>query len=450
MKKRRPGLLAFSPIDLFRPMVVGCSISRTPRLSLVVRTLLAMILIVGVVVVTAVWDHTFFVVIQDSKYLTISAGEQSFAEAWAYLYGDYLLAGIGAVFVILPPAMLAFNLLSAFTHLIDVHRHGRFIASLGLAIRATSASLWPALGLITICCALGLLLDRYGWDQTKRFIEPPPWALVIIPGVPACGLVMAWWTSRAIGAATAGFPAVEHSPRCEGCGYDLTHRPAGGLCPECALSLDDSLLPETRRPGSPWERQGGIVGWVKSVAAIVIAPRQYYGRLQLNSPIAAAHRFARWQFVLIGLGAALWAIFLCMIVAQPRPRSGEFLFFPLIGGLWAAFIAWGLHRLLMAPVLGDWIRRHALVDFGWARKVFYYESAYLWLFCLFNGLWSTWMFATDGRGLSNLTDQWLGYRLYILGIRIDEFVIFLGNGLLCCLWIWRYYIALAAIRWSNF
>lgn len=454
MDQRTPSLLGLSLTDIFRPTAFGkyIAVARLPKVWLC--GIAAIFLIVGVVAVIVVLDHTANTrLVFDTKGSGVNVEEirRTPREAWQYLYGDHFMAGIGQIFLWLPLAIGLFVILSGWTHLIDAYRQGPVAHALGLALRVASVSLWPASFLTLICGVTGVLLGRMwlAFPDLVQFIGPPPWALVLMPGIPACGLVMASWTRRAIDGATSTISPIEKPPTCEGCGYDLSHRPTDGICPECGLSLDDSLLPQKRRPGIAWERQEGIDGWWKIVAEIVAAPRRIYGQLQLKSPVAAALRFARSQYVLIGAGAALWLIFVTVFLAPGRPNPAEVLFVPMIGGLWTAFIGWGLQRLLMALVFVDWMRRNALFDFGWARKVFYYESAYLWVFCLFNGLFATWMIATNGNGPTSFLQQTFGIRLTLWGLPVEPALLFTGNGLLCCLWAWRYYTALVAIRWSN-
>jgi len=431
---------------LFRAETAGQLVATASRLSIAASVLITVILIVSVVVVTAVWDHRYERIGKDFEV----AINRTHGEAWNYLYGDSLLDGIGRVFLLLPIGISLFVLLSGFTHWIDVHRHGHFTTSLGLSLRTASVSLWPALGLITICCALGLLVDYYWWSHPEMSKSLESWPVVVVPGIPACGFVMASWMQRAIASAKGSIQVTEHPPRCEGCGYDLSHRPTSGLCPECGLSIDESLLPNRRRPGSLWERQGDVTAWLATIVTILFSPKRFYEQLQLRSPLLTAGRFQRALLVAIGLGASAWALFLFIFVAPYRGAFPVLVFFVAVASLWPAFIGWGLQRLVMAFVFADWIRRHALPDFGWARKVFSYESAFLLAFCLFDAFFVTLMIATDGRGISTLMEAWLGHRLYILGAPPEPVVLFVGNAALCCVWIWRYYIALVAIRWSNF
>lgn len=74
---------------------------------------------------------------------------------------------------------------------------------------------------------------------------------------------------------------------CRECGYQLAGVPMGAAnCPECGLAIDESLRP-AGAIGGPLERvEDGwwIVRWLRGVAGMVIAPRQFGQRLRLLSP----------------------------------------------------------------------------------------------------------------------------------------------------------------------
>ncbi|HKQ46564.1 MAG TPA: hypothetical protein VJZ71_00670 [Phycisphaerae bacterium] len=283
------------------------------------------------------------------------------------------------------------------------------------------------------------------------FFGDPPWAFVLIAGIPASGLVLAGWTHRALEAAEGRAIEIQIPPICEGCGYDLTHLPQDQLCPECGLAVDSSLEPLIRRPGSDWERRGSIGSLLRTVGELILSPRAFYGRLQLRTPVNGIGRFESLQLLAIGIGAAVWllAVFL-RLRGKDSHIPVQVFFFPFAFGLIIPFVGWGLHRLLTAVIVSHWVWQRALPNFAWARKVFCYESAFLWIFCLFNGIFFTTIFL-GGLWLSGLTKEMLGQRpLYVFGIPPEPLTVLVGNFILCGLWVWRYYIALAAIRWSNF
>ena len=51
-------------------------------------------------------------------------------------------------------------------------------------------------------------------------------------------------------------------PRCEWCGYNLTHVPETGKCPECGTAVALSLRSDLRRTGVAWERKEGPDHWL--------------------------------------------------------------------------------------------------------------------------------------------------------------------------------------------
>jgi hypothetical protein len=440
---KTPSPLKRSYTVFLRAAQAGLAIAHAPRWQVWINGIFAIILIAMVVVATVLWQHS-----RGIAYILASPTD-AIQEAWARAY-----ANSGEEFVIfLPPLVCTlFVLLSAWTHLIDAHRTGSSLSSFALTVRVASASLWPALLLIAAGCAICMAIDAItrGNRAILNFFGDPPWGFVLIVGIPASGLVLAAWTRRALSAAAR--PAIEiHVPHiCEGCGYDLTHRPADGLCPECGRSVASSLEPLVQRPGSAWEHRVSLGAWLKTMAESVVRPRSFYGRLQLRTPIEAVGRFANLQLLAIGIGVAVWllAVFI-KLRSMDRGVPRQIYFFPFAFGLMIPFVGWGLHRLLTALVFSHWIWQKAMPDFAWARKVFYYESAYLWVFCLFNGSFLT-SVLLNGFWLSGLTKQVLGHQVFVLGLPLEPFTVLAGNFILCAIWIWRYYIALAAIRWSNF
>ncbi len=427
-------------------MAAGHELTQISRRSVWMRFTVVTVAITAVIVGTMVSENAF-VRLGDWGYPDGQA-YQAFSEAWCDLYGAHWMDGIGLVFFWVPVGCVSFVLLSALVHLVEVHREGPPFESYGACLRVATESLFLALVLVMALVLMAFLASGASLHGLRR---RPDWEAVLVPGIPACGLILAAWTSRAIqGVGVASFSA-PNSPRCEGCGYDLTHQPEDGKCPECGLALRSSLEPGFRRPGCEWERTQRARSWILTVFAVIRDPRKFYGTLKLRSPFTAPNRFGESQIGSIGIGAGLWLLGMFIFFSNRlSPGGKDWIIIPVVASWMVAFVAWGLHRLLAMVVVLDWIRKRTLTDFSWARKVFYYESAFLWVFSLFNGLFMTGVLLTNGNWLSNLIEQWLGHRLYILGLPPEPVALLMGNGFLCALWIWRYYVALAAIRWSNF
>ena len=71
-----------------------------------------------------------------------------------------------------------------------------------------------------------------------------------------------------------------------------------------------------------------------------------------------------------------------------------------------------------------------------------YETAFLWVFCLYNGLLLT-CFAVFENWISD-------HVLNQFGLPAEAFAILFGNAAIIAAWVWRYGIAFRHIRWSNY
>jgi len=248
-------------------------------------------------------------------------------------------------------------------------------------------------------------------------------------------------------------PAPSLPPRCEGCGYDLSHQPSDARCPECSFPVADSVSPR-RRPGCRWERskRRALREWFQTVQMVVLLPREFYRNLRLRTPTAPATTFAVRNYVAIGVGAGIWVLLMWWAdVARVGSFVSEWdhvcrLFFTFV--LWTPLGCWLGHRLGGAIVISWWIARRTLPDTRWAAKVLAYESAYLWVFCVFLGIFAT-TFVLAGKPW--ISDRF-GTEFFFAVFRVPgEAVVLLGGTALLALgWLWRYVVALRAIRWSNY
>jgi len=236
-------------------------------------------------------------------------------------------------------------------------------------------------------------------------------------------------------------------PTCEGCGYDLSHQPADARCPECGDSIGTSLDP-ARRPGSKWERpyHRDVRTCVETTWSVVTEPRVFYSGLKLRTGSAAAAAFARRTYICAAIIASVWTLLLLVLGGAPGPWQEVVLVSPAIG-LCVALGCWLGHRLGGAIVSTWWMYRDALPDTRWAAKVLAYESAFLWVFGAFWG-----GFATSIVAAGPWLTKWLGKDFFykVFGAPAETVALPAGTALLALVWLWRYRIALRAIRWSNF
>ncbi len=265
----------------------------------------------------------------------------------------------------------------------------------------------------------------------------------------ACGCALVYWlnlATRAVRGPETALP--ELPPRCEGCGYDLTHQGAEGRCTECGLSLAESLTP-VRRSGNPWQYEQHPLTWATTTVSIIFRPSDFYRRLRVRASAEAADRFARWQYAAIGIYAGCacaLAIFLLTLRFSSSP-PGFVCFFPCVFVFLVPLICWFVHRFVGAAAASWFIVSNALPDPRCARQVMDYESAYLWSFCTYS---STLLFSFV------MFEQWMSEFAESLGVYsiggmpIEPAAVFFGNIVLGLLWFRRYHIACINIRWSNF
>lgn len=388
-----------------------------------------------------VWNATVELAWRDSHYGMI---ERSFSEVWQ----DWHKHGVGWVELLFAFLVAFVPVLSGFVAwllLPSVHRSGSVWRSYALAFRGAAAGAGLLTGLTFAIGAAAVALSNARDRNIGSGYYSPPSPVIILVGIGSlCSLI--FWVSRAVRSLGEEAAAVELPPRCEGCGYDLTHQPASGLCPECGQSIAPSLTPGLRRPGCQWENEDrSPTTWLSTVRGVLFSPNRFYGALKLRSPMDAPQRFTGWNYVLIGAGTAAW-----MAVIAAEALNADFIcFLPLLMMFLVLIVAWGLHRLTGALATSWWVMKGTLPDPSWARKVIAYESAYLWMFCLHNGAWVTTLTVND-RWLSQLFFSTTGSQLSLFGMWLEPLVLMGGNAALLLLWFWRYHLAARAIRWSNF
>jgi len=395
------------------------------------------------IIFLAVWDATVELAWRDPHYTAV---ERSFSEVWQ----DWHKHGMGRVELLFAFLVALVPVLSGFVAwllLPSVHRSGSVWRSYALAFRGAAAGAGLLTGLTFSVGAIGVFLSNEHVRETVlghgHYVTPSLAPLVVGMGAFA---FLVFWVSRSIGSLGDKVPAVEVPPRCEGCGYDLTHRPTSGLCPECGLSVESSLAPGVRRPGCRWENgKRGVLTWLSTVRGVIFTPSRFYGALRLRSPMDAPRAFTRWNYGLIGAGTVPFAAALLM-----ASRNADLLLSMTLFTMFLVLIvAWSLHRLFGALAMSLWVVEGTLPDYGWAGKVIAYESAYLWAFCLYNGVLSAALTVND-HWLTDWFEALTGLKYGPFGLMIEELAMLGPNAALLLLWPWRYYLADRAIRWNNY
>ncbi|MEP0846576.1 MAG: hypothetical protein HRF50_07110 [Phycisphaerae bacterium] len=368
---------------------------------------------------------------------------RTFGQVWADWHADGPLGAAEGIAFGVAFGYVALLALAAFLYLPWVHRAG----SIGLALRRACAAFVACGGsLILALMAVGsaiVLAVHHGQSTMFAFSPAERWLAPLVAG---SILALIGCLGRAMHAVRAIEPAPLFAPRCGGCGYDLSHQPADGRCPECATPVIDSLS-ERRRPGSPWESTGpGPAPWLVTALMVLFSPRHFYRRLRLRTPIEPALRFAGWTYATLGLGAAVWLS--CMILfPSDGPYPEEVPFAVGVALTIVPLVCWFGHRVGGATVCAAWIAWRSLPDTEWAARIVAYESVFLWVFCACWGvlvssfvLWGPWISDSVARQFFASVFRSAG----------EEVVLFGVTALCAALWLRRYVIAMRAVRWSNF
>jgi hypothetical protein len=395
----------------------------------------------------------------------------SLSWSWALTgtWRDYHIAAIGGWLgrlEVLGAMTMAFAALAvvvcAWLYLPFVHRTGPVWPAYMRAVRAGALVLSP-LTVATLLCGAAFIVnghDRYqrgvGWGS-RSVLDVDPKILLFF-GISIALCVLAGWLQHALAGVADADAGPVLPPRCEECGYDLTHQPADGRCPECGATVEASLDAERSRPGSAWAQRKTTASWRATSHEVLVRPRAFYRRLQLRTPLAVEAGFALRHYVWIGGGAALWAGTLAAVLSwqEGPPPVHEIvdvalMFCALIHS--GVFGCWLGQRAIAALVVTWWLARGALPDTGWAAKVIAYETTFLWVFCTFWGLLLG-SYMLVGPWLSNWiapSVSPLSFPLFfILGMPVEAWAVVVGTLALGAVWLWRYHVAYRAIRWSNF
>jgi hypothetical protein len=390
-------------------------------------------------VVTNPDGTVYYMIDRDDRAVII----QSMVAVWRNWHEHGPLGWAEAIFFGMFVLWLLLVSAGAWLQLPSVHTGGAPAHSFRRALLTTTAGAGLIIYLIlllaipSISSALGERLSRIqnfmsNWEDFLFISIPPSVSLVL------------WWIGRAAWASRADHPPPDLPPRCENCGYDLSHRSSSELCTECGRPVAESFSPQ-RRPGSKWESNGAtLVSFFATTLAVCCRPSRFYSTLRLRATVGPVRRFAGLHYIAIGIGAGIWIAVAVSLSVDPDEiyLASFFSFFiPLCG--------WFTHRVIGALVATWWFVRGKLPDPRWAAAIVGYETAYLWWFCLYNGFLISTFFVS-----SRWMSEWLGTDAYgkmetMLGIPPEPAAILIGNGLLCLAWLWRYRTALYAVRWSN-
>ncbi|MCK6457788.1 MAG: hypothetical protein L6Q92_14820 [Phycisphaerae bacterium] len=344
---------------------------------------------------------------------------------------------------------IGFAFAGAWLCLVDSHADEGFGRAFRRSLRAVVTSSAVVLVLTTIVAVHAAYMTRQmeiwraGQSGGRVFLGPPYVELTFTLG----GSVL--WLSLARCAAARLRPATALSsltPRCESCGYDLTHVPEDRRCPECSRDADESLTAgRTRRP-SRWETRRDVPSLVATSWRALVRPGEFYRSLTVLDEPLRMTRFAAAHLFAITVGAFLW-IFTCMVmIGELRSSPYDELAVICILTLAVLAAAYLTYLAAAAIVVTVWSWTRPLPAFRAARKIVAVEAAYLWVFCLYDGLLATSVFFTNWPRAA-LVRQFFGN---LGGAPPEPVLVLFGNGALIAWWFWRYRRITDAVRYANF
>lgn len=367
-----------------------------------------------------------------------SAHYRSFAQVWSDWHANSIVGPAEKILLLilfLAPAGTAF---CAWMFLPTVHRFGRVRESFGRSFRAMTAGI--GIFSILVFVLYGLFVATETQDDSGDFLDfLSRFALPL--SVIAGGGLLASWLGRAAKGAAGPEQQLSLPPCCEGCGYDLTHVPANGRCPECGLREADSTTPNLRRHGARWQNDPSAHNWLQTSFAVLVSPGRFYSRLKLRGPDGHARRFATVHYAAIAAGAMISTFVLVVWGRGPAPAMCAI---PLFSAFLVPLVCWSVHRFIGAVVTSWCISMKHLPDAGWAAAVIAYESTFLWIPCGFVGL-CTASFVVFGNWMTRLP-----LRSPLPGMPVEPVFVLIGCTVIGLAWFWRYRSAIRSIRWSNF
>lgn len=359
------------------------------------------------------------------------------------------------LFVLLPMGTSGLALFMAWLLLPIVHVGGSVGQSFILGFRGIASGA----GFLIVCANI-LWIALHLWHAWLAADESigPLGSFIVVVGVWISLISLLCWISAALRSIRASIIPTERPLRCEGCGYDLTHRSPSGLCTECGLNIDESLTTDRRRNLAPVSfRTTGIKPWIGFSANLLLHGQHTYSRMAIRKDPALAARFRQEHQLAIALLAAMW-IGTCLTVSFVNDDLGanRNLLVQILIGVFAlsnatliiSLAAWGLNRLVGAVVSSYWFVRGMLPVAGDAETVIGLEFAFLWVICLYNGTLISSFFL--------LGDNWItetfGWQFWnvLLGMPTEPAVILIGNAALIVWWMVRMHRAFLAVRWANY
>lgn len=331
-------------------------------------------------------------------------------------------------------------LIVAILHLPAIHRFGSVLRSLGQSFRAVLAiGGWTTL--LSIILGFFVVITRH--DQ---LLNPAAEEYLSRPLAWFIGTSSAYFLTLRLGKCIQILRdnnTLDLPPRCEHCGYDISHSAADGLCQECGQPCSDSTGPDRIRQGWPWQTSPIVKNWLSTTMLILFKPQHFYRRLRVRNTSDWHLRFGRIQILVITCAAAIWLITLCAIESD---FSTVFVVAMIDVGMVVGIVGWVTHRAAVLLWTGILLATKRLDDLGWAWTVFCYETAYVWFFCALGGTFVT--ITIVSKRVQEWVESAARYIPPLTGEPVLD-LLFILEFILIVLWLRRIRRAIAAVRWNN-
>lgn len=354
------------------------------------------------------------------------AGAQYLKQAWR---ADELeqMAKIGGIFVLVGNLVaLALGVLN----LPLVHRGDSISRSFLQSWKAALAGIPMVATWVAAALLIGQELIQIGVFPHEGMI-----ALMLLLSV--CGVVA--WINR-ICRGIRDETLVALPPLCESCGYDLTGRAPGELCPECGVPVQQSLLQQKHAAGARRPL------WLITLLRVLIGPAPFYRRLAVRRGDGTARRFAAGTFI-AAFFTGVCIVVLAMWLESMLSPWGRFnlreLPIALIAASFGTLALWGMWRA--AALLGSFplLLGKSLPDVAAIRCVIGFESAFI---ALVGAAWTLYAL------LMVVTSDWITRASglpTILGIPAGAYVLLGMTLVLLGVWVLRVRRGILLTRWSN-
>ncbi|MFH1748509.1 MAG: hypothetical protein ABIG44_15855 [Planctomycetota bacterium] len=450
-------------LGIVNPPWAGSIMSNAKRRDFVGMAVAYLILLTIIVLGLEMWNATLIVErspIPSPTSAFIEIGESYYSrdlmKVWHDWHWDTWWGPAEWILTLTPAAAVAVVSLLAFLYLPRVHRIGSLWQSYRRTWRTMIAGAGLVIFLLVFIRGIMILREHGFLPEIMRPEDEEVLEFTAIIVIPIVLWLIVGFISRAVSGAEQDDVELELPPRCEGCGYDLTHVPGGGLCTECGLATRDSLVSGRRRSSSHWSRERSWRAWWNSSKDALLAPRRFYQSLELRSPGSTERGFAGRHYMCLAGGAFM---FLLLVLAygilwdyfvRGQPVMNRLRAEPLVAAvgisLCYALGCWFAHRMVGAVIFLWWMSRDMLPDGRWAAKVITYEVVYIWVLSI---AWGAVMLSFF------LFKDWIGRALGMKYVTIflmpTGFVaLILGSVVLVLLWLLRWRIIYRAIRWSNY